>query len=109
MSEPTVKVTAYEVSCLPEDHIDAYHFTLRVVYRGKDRWAVVDGPWCLDADGNSEYESLPSNRTDEFLAVHRFDLDTALNIARKYAPKMRINGFTVADVLARHNEEAGDA
>ena len=41
----------------------------------------------------------PSGREDDWLATHRFDLDTALNLAKEAAPKLTTNGFTVADAL----------
>lgn len=98
--KPTVKATHYEVSCLPEENVNARHFTLRVEYRGRDRWAVTDGHDCLSKDGTWSYESIPSNREDDWLAAHRFDLDTALRLAKEAAPKVTVNGYTVADALA---------
>lgn len=98
---PTVRITRYEVSCLPEDDINARHFTLKVEYRGRGLWAVTDGFGCLSTTGEWDYERLPSNREDEWLETHRFDLDTALKLAREKAPKMTVNGMTVGDVIAR--------
>lgn len=100
--EPTVRPTRYEVSCLPPDHPEAHHFTVRVEYRGRDLWCVTDGHFCLGSEGDWDYESLPSSRDDEWLKTHRFDLDTALRLAKDFAPKITIGRFTVADVLARH-------
>jgi hypothetical protein len=100
--EVFVRPTRYEVSCLPPDDVNAHHFTVRVEWRGDDRWCVTDGHNCLGKDGDWDYERLPSNRTDEWLATHRFDLDTALALAKDFAPKLTINGMTAADVLARH-------
>jgi hypothetical protein len=99
--EPTVRPTRYEVSCLPPDDTNAYHFTLRVEYRGRDLWAVSNGWGCLGKDGEFDYESSPSNREDDWLEAHRFDLDTALKLAKDAAPKLAVNGYTVADALAR--------
>ncbi|WP_141576064.1 hypothetical protein [Actinomadura sp. WMMA1423] len=96
-----IRATRYTVCALPEDNVNARHFSLYVEYRGRDRWAVSDGFLCLGNDGEWEYESIPSERADEWLATHRFDLDTALNLARAAAPKVTVNGYTVADVLAR--------
>jgi hypothetical protein len=104
--EPAVRPTRYEVSCLPEDNINAHHFTILVEHRGGDRWAVKDGFYCLGTDGDWEYESIPSERTDEWLATHRFDLDTALRLAKEAAPEMTANGWTVADVLSRAKERS---
>ncbi|MCW2898794.1 MAG: hypothetical protein JWO67_1059 [Streptosporangiaceae bacterium] len=104
--EPTVRATRYEVSCLPEGNVNARHFTLRVEHRGDGRWCVTDGHNCLGADGTWGYEPLPSNRDDDWMKTHRFDLDTAIQLAKDFAPKLTINGLTAADVLARTREAA---
>jgi hypothetical protein len=98
--KPTVKATRYDVCCLPEGNVNARHFTLRVEYRGRDRWTVTDGFLCLGKDGEWSYESIPSEREDEWLAAHRFDEETALRLAKEAAPKVTVNGHTVADALA---------
>jgi hypothetical protein len=99
--EPIVTVTKYEVSCLPIDHRERPHFTIFVEWRGVDRWAVCDGfRSCLGADGVWGYEPSPSNREDDWLDAHRFDLDTALALAKEQAPLMTVNRWTVAEVLA---------
>lgn len=100
--EPTVRPTRYEVTAVPEGHADGHLWALTVEYRGRDRWAVVRHGQCLDANGAWDYESIPSERTDEWLATHRFDLDTALRLAREAAPLITVNGITVPDALALH-------
>jgi hypothetical protein len=100
-ADVTVRITAYAVSALPPDHLDAEHFTLAVEWRGNDRWAILDGQFCLNADGGWDYELRPSEREDDWLNSHRFDLATALHLATKAAAVMKVNGSTVADVLAR--------
>ena len=35
-------------------------------------WAVISGGAALGSDGRWEFEPLPSSRTDEYLATHRF-------------------------------------
>lgn len=99
--EPAVRTTAYAVSCVPEDNINAWHFTVKVEYRGRGLWAVTDGIGCFNIDGDRSYESTTSERRDEWLAEHRFELDTALALAKRVAPLLRVNGYSVADVLAR--------
>ncbi|GAA4225990.1 hypothetical protein GCM10022254_09400 [Actinomadura meridiana] len=99
--KPTVRTTRYEVSCLPPDNIDAFHFTITVEWRGGDLWAVLRYGECLGTDGKWDYEPRPSNREDDWLDAHRFDLDTALKLAQEEAPKITVNGQTVADVLRR--------
>lgn len=103
-SQPEVHVQAvkYTVNCLPEDDTDGHVFEITVEYRGRDRWAVLRHGRCLGADGLWDYEVRPSEREDDWLATHRFDLDTALKLAKEAAPKIRVNGFTVEDALAMH-------
>lgn len=102
LPEPTVQATRYVVSCLPDDNINAPHFSLSVEYRGRSLWAVVRHGSCLNSAGQWSYESIPSEREDEWLADHRFDLDTALKLAKEAAPHVTVNGFTVADALRDH-------
>ncbi|MFJ7895955.1 hypothetical protein [Streptomyces anthocyanicus] len=107
--EPMVQATRYTVNCLPEDGVDSHVFEITVEYRGSDRWAVRRFSQCLAADGAWDYEMRPSEREDEWLDAHRFDLDTALKLAKEAAPKVTVNGFTVADALrmAQQRTEAG--
>lgn len=99
--EPSVVTTAYAVSCVPEDNVNAWHFTVKVERRGPDLWSVNDGHFCFAADGSRSYEPIPSERQEDWKARHRFDLDTALALAKRVAPTLRVNGYTVADVLRR--------
>ncbi|MDX3637800.1 hypothetical protein PV728_48030 [Streptomyces europaeiscabiei] len=95
--EPYVQATRYEVSLFPEGAEPRRHFTITVEWRGSQSWAVLDGPYCLGKDGGWEYEPLPSNRDDEWLAAHRFDLDTAQQLAKQAAPHLVVNGRTALD------------
>ena len=97
-----VAATEYEVSCLPAEHRERIHFTIKVSWRGPgDQWAVCDGfGSCLGFGGEWAYEPSPSNRTDEWKATHRFSLELALQVAREQAPHMTCNGWTVAEALA---------
>jgi hypothetical protein len=99
--EPTVRVTCYAVSCLPEDHELAPHLSVAVEYRGRGKWAVTHFGQCLNADGEWDYEMRPSARDDDWLSTHRFDLDTALELAKQAVPKLSVNGWTVENVLTR--------
>lgn len=100
LPEARVRPTRYEVSCLPADDINAHCFTVGVEWRGGDRWAVTRYSQCLGRDGAWSYESIPSERRDDWLAGHRFSLDEALILAKEHAPKVRVNGWTVAQALA---------
>lgn len=99
--EPLVQVTRYEVSVLPEDDINRSVFTVNVEFRGTDRWAVVRHGWCLDSNGGWDYELRPSEREDDWLESHRFDLDTALRLAREAAPGLIVNGHTAVEAYQR--------
>lgn len=100
---PIVQPTRYTVNCLFEDGIDSHVFEITVEYRGGGRWAVLRHGWCLTADGTWDYEMRPSERDDDWLATHRFDLDTALALAKEAAPKVTVNGITVTEALRRAN------
>jgi hypothetical protein len=99
--EPTARPTRYEVTCLPEGDDAAFHMTITVEYRGRGLWAVLRHGEALGASGEWDYEPLPSSRDDDWVATHRFDLDTALRLAREAAPHLTVNGYTVADLLGR--------
>jgi hypothetical protein len=96
-----VEETRYDVSCLPDDHSERHHFIVSVEHRGGDRWAVCWLGRCADRAGVFAYESIPSGREEEWLETHRFDLNTALDIAAGIAIRLKCNGVSVADVLAR--------
>lgn len=100
MTKVQVRPTRYEVTAWPgpEDSINRSLYILYVEYRGMNRWAVTDGAYCYRKDGHKRYESMPSSRTDRFKRAYRFDLDTALALARKLAPKITIMGRTAAEV-----------
>jgi hypothetical protein len=100
MPTPEVRAGRYDVSCLPPDDESAALFTLRVEYRGRGLWAVMDGAFALDADGNGDFEPSASNRDGDWLAKYRFPLDKALEIAKRAAPLMTVNRWTVSDALA---------
>lgn len=98
--EPTVRVTRYEVGCLPEGHELAPHLSVAVEYRGRGKWAVTRFGECLNADGEWDHEVRPSEREDGWLATHRFDLDEALERAKRAIPGLSTAGWTVEKVLA---------
>jgi hypothetical protein len=97
--EPRLTVTQYLVSCLPDGHYLVDTWAVKVEMREPGRWAVSNGSACFNADGVSTPEPIPSGRSDDFKARYRFDLDTALDLARRVAPTIVINGLSSADVL----------
>lgn len=107
--EALVQITRFEVSVLPEDDINRSVFTINVEHLGNDRWAVVRHGWCLGSNGKWDYERIPSEREDEWLSWHRFDLDTALTLAREAAPSLIVNGHTAVDAYRRTHPAAAAA
>jgi hypothetical protein len=104
--EPIVQITRYEVSVLPEDDINRHVFTVFVEHRGADRWAVVRHKQCMNAKGEWSWESIPSEREDEWLAEHRFNRGTALELAQWAAPRIVVNGDTAVDAYRRTHPAA---
>lgn len=96
-----VRITEVTVSAVPEASINHSVFSVQVAWRGEEKYAVVRLGRCLGVDGTWDYESIPSERTDEWIATHRFTYDEAYRRAIDVAPTIMVNGFTVADVLAR--------
>ncbi|MEU8642301.1 hypothetical protein AB0C91_10325 [Streptomyces sp. NPDC048674] len=101
MATPYVRPTHYIVNLLPDTVPDADVFEISVEWRGDDRWAVLRHGRCLGTDGEWDYEVRPSEREDDWLAEHRFDVDTAIRLAKEKAPHVTVNGLTAADALAR--------
>ena len=99
--EPTVRPTIYTVGLLPADDINAHLFQITVEWRSDGKWAVKWFDSCLGADGQWDYEMRPSAREDDWLDAHRFDLDTALRLAREAAPHVEVNGVTAAEARRR--------
>jgi hypothetical protein len=105
----TTTVTSYQVSIWPEDcsGIDSAMYCCSVVYSGFGKWKVRRGSASSDApalgsDGQWHYENLPSDRSTEELERDRFDVVTALALARDMAPRVELNGLTATEALARH-------
>jgi hypothetical protein len=95
----THSITEYEVSYLPEEHNAYPAFVVRVVYKGRGLWAVEHAGASYSADAAKSYEPVPSARDDEWRDRHRFDLQNALDIAEEVAMRLRVNGYSVLDVL----------
>ena len=74
---------------------------LTVEARGDDRWAVKrDGCECLSVSGKWDYEPLPSSRTDEWMAAHRFDYEEA--VARAVAMVEADENYLARERLTAH-------
>ncbi len=94
-------ITGHTICALPADDVNYRHYAITVEYRSDGMWAVCSGGFCLGTDGEWEYEPSSSNRDDDWLASHRFDEQTALQLAEEQAPLMTCNGITVQEALAR--------
>lgn len=84
--------TFYPSGAASED-MDAHHFAIQVSRRSEGRFAIVHGSQCWNGT-TWEYESLPSHRTEEFIASTRFDRDDAVRQALELVDAIKINGFT---------------
>jgi hypothetical protein len=95
----TARPTRYEICALPDGDFNRKFFTLFVEHMGDDRWAVHDGYACYDTYGNASEGIRPYGRGDTWLAVYRFDRETALRLAEQLAPDVTVNGITAAQAL----------
>jgi hypothetical protein len=68
---------------------------LTVSYAGHGKWAVMEGPYMLDADGKPDYSRAGD---------HLFTLAEAKKLAHEQAPGVTINGLTATETLARCRE-----
>lgn len=96
-------VTRITVSVFPPelwDHIDAESYLIHVEETAPGRWAVCRSKRCLNAAGDWDWEPIPGERTDAWLAELRHDRDTALRLAVAAAPLISVNGMTAVQALA---------
>lgn len=122
MAEPIVRVTRYEVCCLPEGDVNARHFTLAVEYRRDGLWAVTsnrgtlgrDGAWShgyswrdgsLEPTTDEDFREVQEGQ-DTWRAEHWHNLDTALRLAKEAAPHVTVNGWTL-DALRERRADRG--
>lgn len=98
---PIVRPTEYTVSLLPEGDVNAHPYAITVQYWGGGRWAVVHLGSCLGRDGTWDYGVKEYDRGDDWLNAHRFERETALQLAREAAPKVTVNGITALQAYAR--------
>ncbi len=101
LPEATARPTRYDVSCLPEGHVDYHLFIITVEDRGAGRWAITRHGACLSSDGAWAHGVKEYDRGEGWLATHRFDLKTALRLAKQAAPGVTMNGVTAASVARR--------
>jgi|SRR5688500_3618657 len=83
--QPVVRATRYLVTCVPEHRDPGGYRGVTVEYRGDERWAILHYALCLGTDGRWDRERQSSERDEEWLANHRFDLATARRLAEEQA------------------------
>jgi hypothetical protein len=99
--------TSYTVAVTPLDDIEGRRrglstWDVMVEWSGvPDRWAVRRMGRVYDINGEEEWEPSPSGREDDFLDRTRFDLATALTLARKVAPTVVVNGMNAVEAYQR--------
>ena len=111
--EPEVRVLtrSYEVTIWPDDladDTDASLWCLSVYYRGAGRWSVSrgsgDGGPSLGRDGTWSFDKPRFIEDDAereaWYANYRFTEQDAIDLAREWAPKIRVCGKTAAEVVA---------
>lgn len=109
LEQELAQATAFELVAngIPEGHELRRHFSVAVERRGPGSWAVTDRfGECYGRNGRWTWESLPSSRTEEFIAAHRFPLDEALELAREAVEKIRFGpsdgGMDAAQAMEWH-------
>ncbi len=96
-----VQVKEWWVSAGPLDHAEGRRFALIVRWSPAlgGTWMVTDGaepPDYVGADGRWSWQSDVDHDVEGWRDAYRFDLDTALAVARAAAPTVTINGGTWA-------------
>lgn len=96
-----IEVVGYIVSCLPEGDPERHHLSIKIDRTAPNRWALRWHGECLNIRTREwEYEHIPSERTDEWLADHRVnDFSEAKRIACELAPALTIGPYDVAGFL----------
>jgi hypothetical protein len=90
--ETIVAVTRYTVSVFPEGDRDRKYYALHVELKPRG-WIVTDGAAYYGPDGSEEFS--------QSTAHHFADYDDALDLAKRLAPGLTVNGSTAAEVYRR--------
>jgi hypothetical protein len=110
------RATTYTVTCLPDDPHGGGAWDVTVEFRGAWRfleprpadrqWAVIlRGHWHLSHGGKWDLRpDSDDDGYDDWVAAHRFDLETALRVAAEQAPHVVVNGLTPAELLTGRAE-----
>lgn len=100
-----VTLTSMEVSCLPEEHDARPAYTVKIAYRGNGLYAVEHVRWCFDRDYQRDYNRVPDEGAEEWLARFRFDFETAMKVAERVAHLLIINGRTAEQLLKEEGQQ----
>ncbi len=94
-------VSEFVVSVYPDrESISWSSFAITVKDCGPHGWGVIRWSRCLNRAGEWVNQPGRDDRDEAWFAAHRFDLDTALQLARAAAPHLRSNGSTPAECWA---------
>jgi hypothetical protein len=90
-----IRTTEVTVSAVPEPasgrdaDYDLYDMaSMKVSWRGNETYAVLRRSACLSSNGEWHHEPTNTNRSEEFIATHRFDYDTAVALAAEHSRKI---------------------
>jgi hypothetical protein len=108
--EPIVSVESYVVHAVPPEVPDDDRdlWTLHLQNRGDDRWSISWNRRTYGRSGTWTFPLQPPDPDDEFLAEYRFELDEALEIAKRLTPTLVVNGKTAqqwADTLRKNSDD----
>jgi hypothetical protein len=99
--ELLAKATVFTFNALPDEvrfeSDESHYFDVTVEKRSQDTWAVKHRNNCFNTNLAGVYESLPSNRTDEFIANYRFTLAEAVEIAERLSHVIKLTGSTAEE------------
>jgi hypothetical protein len=113
VNEPVIhqQATSYTVAVVPLEDLEGRRRGLST-WDVEVEWTGVPGKWAVrhlgrvyDINGEEVWEPSPSNREDDFLERTRFDLETALKIARRVAPAVVVNGLTAVEAYERYGSK----
>lgn len=81
------------VSLFPLDDERTFTFGLHVSYTGNGKWKIWRYSYMCYTNRGNTVEDHP-----RFRRYTRFDLDTAIELAKQFAPNVGVAGMTAQDV-----------
>jgi hypothetical protein len=100
------EVEEISISPIPVGDINRPGWAVTVTFGGREvdgvkLYGVKNLGRALSRDGTWDHEPIPSSRTDEWLAEHRFPLEEAMTLARSVAHTITWNSLSADDVAER--------